>query len=132
MKTITLDAMRIKQASGTTDANGAAKVGALFAETLACTITGPDGEIILEAEMVPRIFGAKEKKGETSSAVGFQLVGPIDPDDPSNRQRVNGEYRGLPLRPNVMLYLPVRAAVGQDVDLRSEEEKAEGKFEDNE
>jgi hypothetical protein len=128
--TITLEALRALQANGATDSNGEPKTGNFYAETLACTITGPNGEVILEAEMVPRVFGAKEKKGEMSSAVGFQLVGPRSDEDPDKRERVTGTYRGLPCRPNIMLYLPVRASVGQDVDLRTEEEKAEGAFEE--
>lgn len=131
-KTLNLEDLIAKQ-GGAADANGKTPVGDLLAEILTCTIKTPDGTVVLQAEMIPRVFTAKEdKKGNLSSAAGFQLVGPWSEEDPEKRDRLQGNYRGLPLRPNCMLFVPTRAKVGQDIDLRTADEKAVGAFESDE
>ena len=130
-KTMNLQDLLAKHGNGgaTTDGDGKPVVGNLLAETLTCTIQTPDGTVVLKGDMVPRVFGATEKKGKLSSACGWQLVGDVDPDDTSKRQRLVGSYRGLPGRPNVMVFLPFRVEIGESICLRTAEEKASGAFE---
>ena len=129
-KTLSL-ADLIANQGGAVDKDGKTPVGDLLAETLTCKVTTPDGTVVVESTMIPRIFTAKEVKGQKglSSAAGWQFVGPVSEEDSSKREQLKGNYRGLPCRVNFMLFLPVRADAGDDLDLRTAEEKTLGAFE---
>lgn len=88
--------------------------GEFRAETLRCTITRPNGEVVAECDMEARAFKPNEKSGK--GGVGWYT-------DLSPKSENLGAYRGIPVSGGLRLSVHgLKIGVGDKVNLMPEQE----------
>ena len=120
MKTLNMAALKaIKNGEGP---NAPAPESTFTADTLALTVTAPDGTVVYEAELQPKAFKPKEKaNGRVEGSVGWYAAAPIGPD--GKRSKILGKYKGFDVSGNNMLFLDgIKVPPGTPVDLSDDEE----------
>ena len=111
MATITLDSLMNPEPS---EAQETADRGTFKAETLACTITAPDGTVVAECEMDPRAFTPKPGKDGEAAKGGVGWYANLTAKDGAN-------YRGVPLSGGLRVSVHgVKIGVGDTVNLAPE------------
>ena len=88
--------------------------GVFKAETLRCTITRPNGEVVAECDMPARAFSPSEKTGK--GGIGWYA-------DLSSRKENSGSYRGVAVSAGLRLSVEgLKISAGDTVNLMPDQE----------
>jgi hypothetical protein len=109
--------LKNKQAGGNSDEGPAPSH--FDADDLICTITTPDGTVVLSCELAAKGFKPKQVKGKWVNTLGWQAMPKAARGD--DEESTAGEYCGLPVTGNLMLYVGIgKVPAGEPFRLRPE------------